>query len=1460
MPFQHACFISCQAEPDEQVRRSIEAFAQLLGEALKPLRREPVYFNPDRLTGRFDEPAETAALYRSVCLVVVYTPGYFDDSVRFYPPRELLAMQRLEQERLDALGEKPGPGGGLILVVFAQEGETVPAPLGSRITLESPLLGPALAQMDRRKLPKALPQFERLAQTIATWCSRFDAAPHLFDGVDHFHLPDQTETLTWLQQFQPTLTSQQPVNQTNAPPLEPAANIAPVETAEPKPGSTGGAIYPPGVDTPLFETPAPAGPKPTRRRTKAAEEVDLSDLSGLAIEEDDLSGLVGEDDLSGLATEEDDSSGLAAEEDDLSGLAAEEDDLSGLVGEDDLSSLAAEPEPPTPLQQQANVPPDTKTPDTQQLDTETLDTETLDTETPPLRPEQLTLSPSAETILRAAAALLGISPDIAQENISGARPPGSPQAGLTTLLLAMDQLGRRQQASQTLRFLADQLARSPAESYQALYRATFSFDPATAPAALASLPPLETALERLDPAAAAVVREAETIAQQTNDSRDIHARHLLAALLLDRAGELAGTVERLGLNLPRLRDAFLVFVERLPLDLTPEAWLALFPAARAARGLRPSFDADIFADRDYLDIKRHVEALASLIAARDIAPPLSIGLFGEWGSGKTFFMQQLMQAVARKAKEAQAAPQLQKEIAFYKRIVQIEFNAWHYVEGNLWASLVEHIFTSLRESKHAPQTQVEQAQEALLKELGVEQQAQAVADARMEAVNQQLDQADQAVAEARRKYEEQARELQRFTAENIMETILGQPGARETIKEVRQKLGLPELELETANLKEALAEAQATLEQGRSLLSTLLGTPDGRRRLGWLALILFVAPLLGLGIGWLLEQFARTQGFAQLSAWLSSAAGVLGGGAEWLRQQGGWLSQRFKQVKEAERQLETGLAEKQAQLQSQIVAKEKALELLKEEYVAAQQAKNEAQQRVAQVKAELAQTTPSRLLADFIQQRVESGDYRKHLGVLALVRQDFKRLSDLIVEENRKLLQVQTLAEERRDEQYYINRIVLYIDDLDRCPPANVVQVLQAVHLLLAFPLFVVVVAVDARWISRSLQARYKELLGNGQNDAETLEASFWGGSATPLDYLEKIFQIPFWLNPMDSASSRRMLRGLLKPNLATLPPSGEDISSLPRSGVGAPPGRSASTPERSGDEPSSPSPSSLEAQAEPPTPIQQQANLPPDAAQPDTEQLDTKTPDTGQLDTKTPDTGQLDTKTPDTEPPTPPPDLNPAALTIWPAELAYVEQLAPLLGRSPRALKRFVNIYRLIKMSLSEMERRAFLLEGHTEGEFKLVMFLLALVTNSPGLAALFCRQVEALAHEPAYTGETQNGVQASAWESQLPYPSPAGVQASAWESRAKTEPPAKASTPLPPETPPDDLERLCARLDLEPALQHDPDWQRVKAWLQPAKGRPPLQADIEQLFWWSHRVARYSFLLDPGLRPARSPLVEVA
>ena len=41
---------------------------------------------------------------------------------------------------------------------------------------------------------------------------------------------------------------------------------------------------------------------------------------------------------------------------------------------------------------------------------------------------------------------------------------------------------------------------------------------------------------------------------------------------------------------------------------------------------------------DLLDVASDVRALANLIAATETKPPLSIGLFGDWGSGKSFLI------------------------------------------------------------------------------------------------------------------------------------------------------------------------------------------------------------------------------------------------------------------------------------------------------------------------------------------------------------------------------------------------------------------------------------------------------------------------------------------------------------------------------------------------------------------------------------------------------------------------------------------------------------------------------------------------------------------------------------------------------------------------------------------------------------------------------------------------------
>ncbi|ONF64632.1 P-loop NTPase fold protein [Amycolatopsis keratiniphila] len=137
-------------------------------------------------------------------------------------------------------------------------------------------------------------------------------------------------------------------------------------------------------------------------------------------------------------------------------------------------------------------------------------------------------------------------------------------------------------------------------------------------------------------------------------------------------------------------------------------------------------------------------------------------------------------------------------------------------------------------------------------------------------------------------------------------------------------------------------------------------------------------------------------------------------------------------------------------------------------------------------------------LGDLIEE-AKTGRYGDYQGVFARVREDLADLSADLADAREQWL----LAGGKGKPP--LERIVLYIDDLDRCPPSKVIEVLAAVHLLLALPAFVVVVAVDPRWLRRCLDQHHEELFGAGETSRT--------------EYLDKIFQIVFALRPMGSAA-----------------------------------------------------------------------------------------------------------------------------------------------------------------------------------------------------------------------------------------------------------------------------------------------------------------------------------------------------
>lgn len=180
----------------------------------------------------------------------------------------------------------------------------------------------------------------------------------------------------------------------------------------------------------------------------------------------------------------------------------------------------------------------------------------------------------------------------------------------------------------------------------------------------------------------------------------------------------------------------------------------------------------------------------------------------------------------------------------------------------------------------------------------------------------------------------------------------------------------------------------------------------------------------------------------------------------WIKKQTEWYSSSLEKVERQNAIIQSAIDKRKEEVDLEIQKQANTVELVRRDLDSIERRRDEIASRLVELQDQLRRTTSPQLLSDFIQSRIDGGDYKKHLGLVALIRNDFEKLSKLIEESNEKIL-----SGENTDSDFYLNRIVLYIDDLDCCPPQKVVEVLQAVHLFLAFPLFVVVVGVDSRWV-----------------------------------------------------------------------------------------------------------------------------------------------------------------------------------------------------------------------------------------------------------------------------------------------------------------------------------------------------------------------------------------------------------
>lgn len=100
-----------------------------------------------------------------------------------------------------------------------------------------------------------------------------------------------------------------------------------------------------------------------------------------------------------------------------------------------------------------------------------------------------------------------------------------------------------------------------------------------------------------------------------------------------------------------------------------------------------------------------------------------------------------------------------------------------------------------------------------------------------------------------------------------------------------------------------------------------------------------------------------------------------------------------------------------------------------------------------------------------------------------------------------------------------IDRVVIFVDDLDRCLPSNALDVLESIKLFFDLPGFVFVVGIDEDVVERAIRAKF-----TNQEELHSTPTPDGGDGSTFItrntqrlgrEYIKKIFQVPYALPAM---------------------------------------------------------------------------------------------------------------------------------------------------------------------------------------------------------------------------------------------------------------------------------------------------------------------------------------------------------
>ncbi len=161
---------------------------------------------------------------------------------------------------------------------------------------------------------------------------------------------------------------------------------------------------------------------------------------------------------------------------------------------------------------------------------------------------------------------------------------------------------------------------------------------------------------------------------------------------------------------------------------------------------------------------------------------------------------------------------------------------------------------------------------------------------------------------------------------------------------------------------------------------------------------------------------------------------------------------------------------------------------------------------------------PLATLADMVKELQKSGKGSIEGGFESAIQRERTKI---YVEQVRSLEQFQEKFATLIKSYISPNRLVVFVDDLDRCLPEKAIQVLEAIKLFLDVQDCVFILGIDQDVIARGIEMKYKDV--KDKKDAEGKPQFTIEG----IKYLEKIIQLPFQIPPVIQDDMGKFVEGL---------------------------------------------------------------------------------------------------------------------------------------------------------------------------------------------------------------------------------------------------------------------------------------------------------------------------------------------